>query len=257
MFFISVTPVKCLHNCMCHYDQENHLNVYHCNGFSINNFPRTIPNLTDWIVMTNINVSALCGKYQYLDQVSSNVSRLSITSTNLSVICDETLGQILNNQNIKSFNLANNNLMSVSPEWQKEAIHMEQLWLGGNPILCGCDMFWMVDWLRNSTNSSGQRLVQDYKDVVCTYGQEMGKPVHEIDRVSMGCYPKDVPKWIIEVATSVSTLILIIVITVLLIHRYRLIIRWLIYKNFDKLIGDPDRLEDVTGIEFDAFLSFR
>ncbi len=116
-------------------------------------------------------------------------------------------------------------------------------------------MLWLISWL-NNTRVSGQRLVQDYQDVICTGGKLDGTPVYTLNRVRMGCYPHKVERWIIVVACIVSGLILIFVLVTIIIHRKWNAVRWIIYKNFDKLLGDPDRNEDLENMEFDAFLSY-
>ena len=114
-----------------------------------------------------------------------------------------------------------------------------------------------MDWLENATGASGHRLVQDYQDVICATGPLAGTPVYKLNRVTMGCYPRHVQIWIIVTACSVGGIILCIVVLILVIHRHRRLVRWLIYKNFDKIVGDPDRNEDITDKQFDAFISFR
>ena len=141
--------------------------------------------------------------------------------------------------------------------WKNNTSHLEELWLEGNVFECGCDMLWMVDWLSNLTTPSGKRLVRDYKDVICKYGQEIGTPVYQLNPVKMGCYLNHSQKWIINAAAGIGCFVFVLVISVLLIYQQRRLVRWFIYKNFDKLLGDPDRNEDITGMEFDAFLSFR
>ncbi len=256
-FLFLVTPVECMSGCKCRYDQTESINIFHCSESTTSMLPMTIPYLTQWVIITNSKVQSLCGIYSYFNE-SSTVTRLSITLTNLTMVCEATLAKILKTPNIKYLDLANNNLRNLPHLWLNQRDYfLEKLWLGGNPIECQCEMFWLVDWLRNSTNSSGQKLVQDYMNVTCTYGQAIGTPIYKLTQVSMGCYPKNIPKWIIVAATCIGAVILTIVVNILLIHHYRLLIRWLIYKKFDKLVGDPDRNEDITQIEFGAFLSFR
>ncbi len=116
-------------------------------------------------------------------------------------------------------------------------------------------MLWLISWL-NDTRVSGKRLVQDYQDVICTGGKLNGTPVYTLSRVKMGCYPKKVARWIIAVSSISSGLILISVIMAIIVHRKWNAVRWIVYKNFNKLLGDPDRNEDLDSMEFDAFLSF-
>ena len=116
-------------------------------------------------------------------------------------------------------------------------------------------MLWLISWL-NNTRVSGQRLDQDYQDVICTGGQWNGTPVYKLNQVKMGCYPKNVATWIIIVSSVIGGLFLLSVIVTIIIHRKWNAVRWIIYKNFDALLGDPDRNEDLENMEFDAFLSF-
>ena len=118
---------------------------------------------------------------------------------------------------------------------------LESLYLSGNPVECGCEMLWMANWMENSTSASGHRLVPDYKNVICASGAEMGTPVYKINPVKMGCYPKRTKTWIVIVSSSVGGLILIATVIMILLHWHWRLVRWLVYKNFDKLLGDPDR----------------
>ena len=63
-------------------------------------------------------------------------------------------------------------------------------------------------------------------------------------------------KKLIVVSSVTSIIILMLVILTIVIHRKWNVVKWIIYKNFDKLLGDPDRKEDLENMEFDGFLSF-
>ncbi len=173
----------------------------------------------------------------------------------IKIICDTTLNEILQHSNVKSLNLANNKLAKIPKKFNQTISHLKELWLGGNPVQCDCDMLWLISWL-NNTRVSGQRLVQDYQDVICTGGKLDGTPVYKLNQVQMGCYPEKVATWIIVVSSVIGSLLLLSVIVILIIHRKWNAVRWIIYKNFDKLLGNPDRNEDLDNTEFDAFLSY-
>ncbi len=215
--------------------------------------PASIPNDTDRFILTRTNITHLCESFPYFNKISS----LSLVSSRLTEICDDALGDILSSHTLKQLDVSKNNIQHFSIVWTKKSRILSRIWLSGNPVECGCDMIWMADWLENATTRSGSKLVQDYRDLVCSSPTENGTPVYKLDKVILGCYPTDKPLWIIVVASIIGAVILIVMAIVLTIHRYWRIVRWLVYKNFNKLIGDPDRCEDITTVHFDAFISFR
>ncbi len=191
---------------------------------------------------------------------SSNVTHLNLFSGQIEVICDETLNEILHNSKVEVLNLADNRLKQIPQKFgeitnTRNDNSLKELWLGGNPVQCDCDMLWLIPWL-NNTRVSGRRLVHDYQDVICTGGKWNGTPVYKLDKVKMGCYPKKIAMWIIVVSSVVGSVAILFVIIAITIHRKWNAVRWIIYKNFDKLLGDPDRNEDIENMEFDAFLSY-
>ncbi len=218
--------------------------------------PQSLPNLTNWIDFANTNNRKLCYMYSYLKKPESLVTRLNLRASNVQKICVDTLDEILLNSNIKWLDLAENNLTQIPSNLNKTTGNLANLWLGGNPVQCDCDMQWLIPWLNSTITSARGRLVQDYKDVICTGDQFNGIPVYKLTRVQMGCYPERVARWIIVVSSVTGGLLLFSVVVVLTIHRKWNAVRWIVYKNFDKLLGDPDRNEHIENTEFDAFLSY-
>ncbi len=201
-------------------------------------------------------IARLCGKYDYLKR-PSNITHLDLHSGQIDLICDETLNEIFYNSEVKLLNLAKNKLKIIPTKFNetgwKPSDNIKKILLSGNPVQCDCDMLWLIPWL-NNTRVSGQRLVEDYQDVICTGGQWNGIPVYKLDKVKMGCYPKKLATWIIAVSSTVCGLIVILVI---IAYRQRMLLRWLVYRCTGKLIGNPDKTEDLTNMEYDAFLSYR
>ncbi len=254
IYCFTATGVECSIQCLCHYDQLKKVNIMTCKSEALTALPSVVPEFTDWIMLKNMNRRNLCtidmGPYE-------SISHFYLESSNISQICDSTLKDLLSSRKLKYLSFANNNISYFSPTWKTLNSHLDKLWLGGNPIKCTCDSIWMMDWLENSTGASGQRLVQDYQNVICASGAEIGTPVYKINRIKMKCYPQKIPVWIVSTASSISGIVLCVVVILLLIHKHRRQIRWLIYKNFDKIIGNPEPNEDVTDRQFDAFISFR
>ncbi len=252
---ISVQDLPCQDGCRCHYDINQRANIFSCTGLNYTALPKVVPNLTQWINFRKTNMTHLCGIYNYLKRPDTIITYLNLEASEIDLICQDALDEILNNSNIQTLSLAKNKLKEIPIIFNSTTGRLQQLWLGGNPVRCDCNMLWLIPWL-NSTQVSGKRLVQDYKDVICSGGQWDGTPVYILDKVRMGCYPRQVARWIIVVSSTIGSVVLISVVVILTIWWKRNALRWIIYKNFDRLIGNPDENEDLEGIEFDAFLSF-
>ncbi len=144
------------------------------------------------------------------------------------------LWAILQNANVQVLNLARNNLKVIPKLFNRTILsksNLKTIWLGGNPVICNCDMVWLISWL-NNTRISGRRLVQDYQHVICRGGKWDGIPVYKLDKVNMGCYPEKVATWIIAASTAIGGMALLTVVAVILGYRHWVLIRWLMYKHF-------------------------
>ncbi len=256
---ILVQGVSCGSDCRCHYNISQRVNIFTCSGTKYTELPGAIPDFTNWMDIEHHGITRLCGKYDYLKR-PSNITHLDLYSGQTDFICDDILNEIFYCSEVKLLNLAKNKLRIIPTKFNetgwKLSDNIKKILLGGNPVQCDCDMLWLISWL-NNTRVSGQRLVQDYQDVICTGGQWDGIPVYRLDKVKMGCYPKKVVTWIIVVSSVIGGLMLITVILVIIVYRQRTLVRWWMYKRFDKLIGNPDKMEDLTDMEYDAFLSYR
>ncbi len=257
-FYHSVDyPVLCGYEdtCNCYHDVTNKLNVLHCSGpehTNISDVIHNIPESTNLLILDKTNITELCEVNDYLNE---SITEIRLTSGQLSHICDDSLDMIL--ATVTSLNLVNNKLTYISPHIISTPHHLTELWLGGNPIECDCSMTWMIDFLINSSLPSGDNLVKDYMDVICADSVYYGTPVYMLNPVKMGCYPRNIPMWIIKTAATIGGGVLLVMALVLFTYHKWARVRWLIYKYFGILIGGDKRIQDMSGIEYDAFLSYR
>ncbi len=201
-------------------------------------------------------METLCGTYSYFNSAKGSITHLSLQSSRIKSICAKTMHEILYDSEIKSLNLVRNGLIQIPPILNRTLGKLTTLWLSGNPVHCDCGMLWLISWL-NNTRVSGKRVVQDYQDVICKGGKLDGIPVYKLDKIHMGCYPETMPTVVIVFASVISGLILVSMILVITIHRRWNAVRWIIYKNFNRLIGISDRdTEMIENMQFDAFLSY-
>ncbi len=204
----------------------------------------------------NTNVRELCDTYPYLQPDSVNVTGLSLKRSKVARICNNMLDSILQASHLKWLDLTHNKLTAISQRFQTKSKHLNKLWLAGNPVRCGCDMIWMIDWIGNATSPSGGRLVQDYQEVVCGPGLQAGTPVWKLNRVQLGCFPRHIPSSTIVILAAFGGFVVLGLAVMTLVYKNRVLARWLVYKHFGKLIG-VDSNENPDDLEYDAFLSYR
>ncbi len=248
-FGIIVTPLRCGDECKCHYSQIDQANMFSCRGSRYNNLPPQVPNYTNWILFEETNITDLCGTFQYFNR-QSNVTYLSFKHGNVKNICHNTLNDVLYDSNIKWIDITNNRMSEVPRAFASSQHHLKKLWLSKNPLECNCEMTWLIDWLAGE----GQKLVQDYKDVRCMRGQQIGKAVYLLKPIeNMGCIH---PGYNLGITVSIFGAVITILMIAFAISIHHTDMRWFVYKTFGKLLGDPDKGEDISILQFDAFLSF-
>ncbi len=240
--------MECQDGCTCHYNQIHKANIFKCSGSHYTYLPDNIPNFTQWILYQNTNVTELCGILPYLNR-PSNISSLNITSGNLSRICPDTLKQIMSNSNVTSLDLSYNRLSQLPQELGSYRQHQVKVRLMGNPLKCSCEMTWLIDWLAGQ----GKDVIAHYQKVTCNRGREIGQPVYLVKPWDMGCYLRDA-NMIITILIPGALVTFLMMIMGLIIRNSDM--RWLMYRNFGQLIGDPDKDEDIDILAYDAFVSF-
>ena len=103
-------------------------------------------------------------------------------------IADNFFSKIKSTNKTKFLNLANNDL-KVFPK-TLNGTSFSQVYLSGNHIDCNCDMLWFANWLNTTDPHSQNRIVKDYKQVLCAGGKWNGTQVYELSAEQMGCQPK-------------------------------------------------------------------
>ncbi len=151
---------------------------------------------------------------------------------------------------MKELDFTNNSMSEIPKVLASKQNHPYKLWLRGNPVECNCGMTWLIDWLAND----GKRIVQDYQDIICMKGSQKGRPIYLVKPVDMSCYPRNQNLLItMGVLGGVVSFLMLALIPII----RHIDMRWLIYRNFGELVGDPDKDENIDAMVFDAFVSFR
>ena len=182
-FFILESPVRCSKRCECYYLQDQRANVLNCSNSRLKFGNLKLPKGTNWLVADSNRIPKLCPKFSF-----KSITYINLHSSGITMICDEFWDKILISKQLHHLNLTNNSIRHFSPSL-KELVFLRNIYLGENPIECTCYTLWFSDWLINFTTPSGERIIQDYKDVTCFGGEWDGIPVYKLDPIVMECYP--------------------------------------------------------------------
>ncbi len=244
------------------YNPDEEIFIYNCSWSEETQLPERIPNLANWVIYDNNDITDLCGTYHYLsdeEEGEYNVTILSIALSGVRRICNKceskTLDTILTSHSLTLVDLSGNDFQP-SEIFNSSMTRMgrTQILLAGNNTECDCSKLWMADWLNKSRTTHGKRLVKDYRDVTCS----TVRPGFEVYKLSEVCFPPNpLHIWMPIIAGIIGGIILIILIFAGLIQRYKKHLRWLIYKHTGIFIGGGKERDDTSGMIYDAFLSYR
>ena len=146
-----------------------------------------IPNETMWLVAISNHIPRLDWSKNL-----SHIEHFDLQNSNIQYITDEFFSKIQTMKKAKFLNLAKNNLKTFP--LTLNGTSFSEVYLAGNAIDCNCDMLWFAHWLNTTEPQSQNRIVKDYKRVVCEGGRWNGIQVFNLNPVNMGCFPKNIPK---------------------------------------------------------------
>lgn len=207
-------------------------NVYNCTSSNSKALPQFIYNDTDVFILRHANITYLCDTFEHF----SSVSHLNLRHNGISSVCESFANQL------------------------DMLLNMQKIWLSGNPYHCDCDMTWMIQWLNTFTTPSGEHIIADFRHLKCHSGMMMGKPIHKLNDVEMGCF--SLTKWqkiVIAVSAGVAMFIIFILVAIVLKKSreasffifHNLKIRSVLYWNEEK------REENLDDMKYDAYLTYR
>ena len=146
-----------------------------------------IPNETMWLVARSNDVPLLDWSKNL-----SHIQHFDLQNSSVQYITDNFFSKIQTVKKVKFLNLVNNKLKYFPKTLN--GTDFSQVYLAGNPIDCNCDMLWFAHWLNTTEPQSQNRIVKDYRQVVCAGGRWDGTQVYILSPVRMECFPKNIPK---------------------------------------------------------------
>ena len=188
LFQLSASPLQCSNNCWCHYFFQEKANVLNCSHTNVTSFTHLpIPNETMWLIAKYNHIPYL----QWSENLDS-IQHFDLQNSGVHHITDDFFSKIKSINKTKFINLVNNDLKAFPKNL--DGTNFSKVYLAGNPIDCNCQMLWFASWLNATEPRSENRIVKDYKQVVCAGGQWNGTQVYKLNAKQMGCYPKIIAK---------------------------------------------------------------
>ena len=136
-------------------------------------------------------------------------------------------------------------------------IHLEKLWLSENPYHYDCSMTWMAKWLNDFKTSAGEYVIMDYQNVTCYSGMMIGKPIHKLNEIDLGCFPSNFTFWRkVGIGSGIGVVLIVILVIIIIISKRTREIKFLMYNRFN-LISVLDKDENVDGMEYDVYFCYR
>ncbi len=123
-----MVPIRCFHGCECNYNPLVKHNVYNCTDKNITSLPHTLEKGTTWFQMNHVNLSMLCGTYDYL----STLSVLNLKFCNISTLCEDFFPKHSNR--FMTLDLRNNSITKLPSKiaaWKGGSVL-----ISGNPYHC-------------------------------------------------------------------------------------------------------------------------
>ena len=255
-----------------------------CSGTSLTSLPSSVQQHTTVLDLRNNTINDLCTFYPYM----KNLTVLYLQSNNIRRVCIQFLAELASHKGLL-INIQNNKVISLPKEITK--VKTVQWMLSGNPFQCDCDTLWMRDWVKSTVNpmqeddasinqSSIHKQVRkrettcdcdkqqekdsilltnntviDYPHVTCHNGQFTGQSIYTMRAGKLGCLP--LPEEAIIILSCISGVVLIVLCLALVAFKRWNEIRWILYNKAGRFIARGDKQEDLDGIVFDAFISYR
>ena len=241
----------CRNQCRCHYDYQLNYNAYNCSATNITGLldPSDLTRVTDVLNLSKNGITEFCGKQPYL----RTVAELDLSQDVICKICEETV-DYMKTGSIIELKIANNTITWI-PSKISNISSLRSVMLSRNKYICNCKMTWMIKWL-SKRSSNGERIVKDYKDVICHSGMLIGKQIYKLTSDEMGCYPHKLSTGEKVTIGIFGALIVGIVVAIIVISRRWNEVKCFFYLHFN-ILDKRDDNEDLTGKKYDAFVSYR
>ena len=254
---------ECSVGCYCYHSWTlNDIIVANCsqaNEHEHSTLPATVPDKTFHLILSHNRIKLFCEVKPYLKQLQV----LDLSYNSLRKICSGIFKHL---GGLTELNLATNNLKHIASELiqltslvrlymnnnylqdilasLKNWNHSVEIDITGNTFRCDCDTFWMTGWLLNNSG------VRHPKGILCYSGKGQGKCITDLHQDDVGCNDP-----LIHALIGLAVTVILVVILLTVIYRYRGYIKVWLYARFDFHPWDKVQ-ENPQEMDYDAFVSF-
>ncbi|XP_069137764.1 protein toll-like [Argopecten irradians] len=236
--FVCNITTDCPSRCFCQ-ERPNSWELFvDCRNQGLTSLPLTLPHAK----YGNISLHLDNNNIEHLTKTtySHYIRNLTISNNKLKSIDS---GIIMSMNNSKFLNLDNNQINYIAKELQLLAF--SNVGLSGNPLLCGCNMTWMADWIN---------LSPDAKDsgITCDNDGE-SKLISAVTEDELFC---SYDKLIIILSVTIGVIIGFVSVVVITAKRCPYETKVLLYKLFNIHPRDKYKVDQEPTKEYDAYISY-
>ena len=236
-------PSACLRRKRC---SDGHI-VVNCESQNLEEMPSSMPQGRIELNLINNQIRKI-PSYYYLE----NLTVLKLTNNKVEQLQVSVLKGL---KHVKTLMIDSNMLGSLPEEIIR--LQFTRMALSGNSFKCDCNTKWMKHWLLKNKNR-----IRDYNKVLCSSGQSdlRGKHMYNLTDNMFIC-PTTSPvatnylPITITVGSVLGGLLLLTVITVILLYKYRGEVKVFMFTRFN--LHPFDRIDDSDPNKiYDAFISY-
>ena len=183
VFFVFTDPFpeSCAVDCRCYSSYDDNAIVADCSGSGLTDIPVSMPVDTDWLLLSQNNISKLSTPNEEISELLSHISKLDISRNHVGEITEEFLDIFIQSSILQVLNVSHNELTFL-PQNIINFTFAEKISLSKNKLKCSCKMFWVKDWFLNES-----RLIENYENIKCQMPSGNWISIVQMDKTDLHC----------------------------------------------------------------------
>ena len=126
--------------CKCYSNRHQAALVADCSHSDLSHVPDSLPEHTDWLLLSGNNISSLSSKNTANNKTIYHLSKLDLYDNKVANISSEMVDNFIESNSLMYLDISNNQLRSL-PENIRNMTSLKTLKLSGNIFECSCENF--------------------------------------------------------------------------------------------------------------------